>query len=213
MAEGRNCGNPFDNGERYGPFDYTDPARKTELNLVEIAHFTPYMQDLAVNGSSAMKPEIPSEQGNPIQVVGSNLDYTLDAFPNHHKALYAMGIWQLRLREAGADRFSGAVDGELISVAECYFQKAIQYGDDAVIRQAYGAFLHRARDLRRAEEQYLASLQLLPDNAEAHYNLGLLYVDMKRYADAEEQAKRANELGFPLQGLTRKLNRARAGGK
>ena len=39
MAEGRNCGNPFDNGERYGPFDYTDPTRKTELNLVEIATF------------------------------------------------------------------------------------------------------------------------------------------------------------------------------
>ena len=33
---------------------------------------------------------------------------------------------------------------------------------------------------------------------------------MKRYADAEEQATRANELGFPLQGLTRKLNRLRA---
>jgi hypothetical protein len=40
------------------------------------------------------------------------------------------------------------------------------------------------------------------------YNLGLGYFDVSRFDDAVACAKRAQELGFPLQGLESKLRRA-----
>jgi hypothetical protein len=41
-----------------------------------------------------------------------------------------------------------------------------------------------------------------------HYNLGLLYVDQMQYDLAREQAKQAYELGYPLNGLRARLERA-----
>ena len=55
----------------YGPYDYrTD--RGNRLYLVESAHFTPVVESL-ISGLSGP--------------LGAELDYTLRAFPNHHRAL------------------------------------------------------------------------------------------------------------------------------
>lgn len=45
-------------------------------------------------------------------------------------------------------------------------------------------------------------------SAEINYTLGLLYVDRHAYAPAQECAKRAYALGYPLPGLKKKLEKA-----
>jgi hypothetical protein len=51
-------------------------------------------------------------------------------------------------------------------------------------------------------------VELMPDSAEAHYNLGLLYVRSGEYAEARTHAGRAYALGYPLPGLRDQLDRA-----
>jgi hypothetical protein len=211
MADGQDCGNPFDSPGRFGPFDYADGGRGEERGLVDGFHFTPYMQELAVNGFTSLKPTVKEDYGSEEVVVGGNFDYALHAFPNHYRALYAMGVWQLRISEKSPADLRRAMVGLRLKPAECYFLRAIMYKpNDGMVRQAFGAFLHKAGHLRRAEEQYVAALELTPDSAELHYNLGLLYVALNNYDKAAVHAARAQELGYPLQGLQKKLQRLRA---
>ena len=58
-------------------------------------------------------------------------------------------------------------------------------------------------------EQYEQAIALMPNSPEPHYNLGLLYVDLGDLTKAAEQADRAYALGYPLDGLKRKLAAAR----
>ena len=211
MANGQQCGNPHDSPGKYGPFDYR-AAPPAQRHLVEDAHFTPYIQDLALNGFTSLKPRVKEEFGSVEQVIGGNFDYTLYAFPNHPQALYAMGLWQLKSRDKSVQDFQRMLTGSNIRPAECYFLRALLFKpDDAQVRQVFGIFLHKAKALQRAEEQYLAALDLAPDSAEAHYNLGLLYVDMGKYDQAARESARAKELGYPLKGLQRKLERLAPG--
>ena len=91
------CG-PIQNA--YGPYDYR--SDKDKLKIVEQVHLTPEVINL-VKGSSS--------------TIGSDLDYTLRAFPNHHVALNAM----IRLGEKQkAAKPIGANYG-----VECYLQRAI----------------------------------------------------------------------------------------
>jgi hypothetical protein len=66
------CG-PLANG--YGPFDYRTDRTGTTLSIVEDNHFTPAVEQLisGITGS-----------------LGAELDYTLRAFPNHHRALLSL---------------------------------------------------------------------------------------------------------------------------
>ncbi len=211
MANGEDCGHPSDQPGKFGPYEYTDRARHQELNLVDSFHFTPYMQELAVNGFTSLKPKVKEDFGEPEQVVAANLDYALYAFPNHHRALYAMAVWQLRMRGQSETHLRQLMVGINFRPAECYFLRAIMWNaNDGTVRQVYGTFFHKAGDLRRAEEQYAIALKLIPNSAELHYNVGLLYVSLKDYEKAREHAARAQELGYPLKGLQKQLERVRA---
>lgn len=64
--------------------------------------------------------------------------------------------------------------------AETLFQQAVE--------------LHQAGDILGAIQTYLASLNLEPDNAGAHSNLGAAYVRLGRYEEAILQYRRALEL-------------------
>ena len=55
-----------------------------------------------------------------------------------------------------------------------------------------------------------AALAAAGDNANVHYNLGLAYVDLKRYDKALDSAHAAYRLGFPFPGLKNKLQRVGA---
>ena len=58
-----------------------------------------------------------------------------------------------------------------------------------------------------AIEQMKVAVDLDPKNAEAHYNLGLLYERTGSIEEAVEHARVAYDLGYPLNGLRKKLDR------
>lgn len=182
VGASENAGNCGELVNGYGPFDYTNPAHRQEkLPVVEDIHFTQEVENLT-SGSTG--------------TVESDLDYVLHAFPNHHRALYAMGNWQLRQGNRGGATYS----------AECYFDRAVRFRPgDAVSWMLYGMYEYKRGNNERALEKYEQALKVNPKLIEAHYNLGLLLVELERYDDAQKQAVEAYSAGFPLDGLKNKL--------
>ena len=167
----------------FGPFDYSDPLTHTpaKLGIVEGAHFTPEVEQL-VRGASSVNPL-------------DDLDYTLRAFPNHHRALYSLAKYYLKFPNVRG-RYS----------LDCWFERAARFNSsDGVVPAIYGVYLAKKGERNQALEQYQKAIELLPDFAEAHYNLGLLYIDLKKYDLANQQAGIAYKLGFPLPGLRKRL--------
>lgn len=177
---GRPCtGHP----QGYGPFDYTNPANKKFIHVVEIAHFLPYIEKLQHGRSGTL---------------GAELNYTLLAVPNHHRALYSVIRYELNYKK-----------NTLLTPPECYLQRALAFKpDDAVVHMLYGLYLHRKDRYTLALEQYQAAEKLDPTSAELHYNLGLLYCELKEYQKALAQAHLAYAKDYPLSGLRKKLQKA-----
>ena len=170
----------------YGPFDYTDPEiRAAKLPIVERFHFSPKVE----NGESS--------------TIMGDLDYTLRAFPNHHRALYAVARYQLKHPHKPGSKYYSA---------DCYFKRAIRFKpDDGIVYLLYGIYLHRLDKLQDALTQYQEAEKFIkegPELTELHYNLGLLYADMGDYKDAKVYAEKAYAAGYPLPGLRDKLKRA-----
>jgi tetratricopeptide (TPR) repeat protein len=175
------CGS-LQNG--YGPYDYR--SDKDKLRIVEQYHLTPEVVNLIAGSTGA---------------IGGDLDYTLRAFPNHHMALMAMvklGEKQKSAKPAGA-RYR----------VECYFQRAIRFrNDDEIVRILYASYLSKAGKQAEALIQLNEAAQLGSNSANANYNMGLIYYDLKEYEKALTYAHQAYRLGFPLPGLRDKLKRA-----
>jgi len=181
------CGN-LENA--YGPFDYTNPidlAKK--LAVVEKHHFRPETERL-----------IKIRGGN--EVI-DDLDYTLRAFPNHHRALMAMARYRLIT--------PWSIENPRYRSADCYFKRAIAMNPaDSVVYMIYGIYKHKLKKYDDAEKLYLKALSGLSASAELQYNLGLLYFVKENYEKSREHAKKAYGLGFPLKGLENKLKKKKA---
>ncbi|MGD2081966.1 MAG: tetratricopeptide repeat protein [Chromatiales bacterium] len=172
----------------YGPFDYTTPHGREHLAVVERTHFTKGIRTLrSTHGASFI----------------DNIDYTLRAFPNHHKALQT-------LIALDADKKKwGSRERATFPPVECYFQRAIGFrSKDPTVRALFGIYLHKKGRLEEAVRQYQAAAEISPRNPEIHYNLGLALVGLKRYSEALSHAEEAYEGGYPLPGLKNKLERA-----
>lgn len=171
----------------YGPFDYTNPTHfANNLSVVEGHHFTPEVEALVAGKTTA---------------IGGDIDYTLRAFPNHHRALKAMTL--LGLKEK-TDKPKGAHHS-----VECYFDRALRFKpNDPMVHLTYSYYFYKHGKLDKAIEQAKAAEQISPDNANVNYNLGLLYAEKKNYAEARAHARKAYERGFPLPGLKNKLIKA-----
>lgn len=181
------CGGPeIENS--YGPYDYTNPDDFLDkLPRVERAHF-----DIGVESLEAGINE---------PLAGGDIDYTLRAFPNHHRALDAMGRYQLR--------YPNTVKPPGVNwSADCFFKRALVFRpEDSAARMIYGIFLTRSKRFEEAERQYLKALAISPKMPEAHHNLSLLYIDMKNFSGARNHAREAYLQGFPLRGAENKLRR------
>lgn len=166
----------------YGPFDYrTD---KGKLGIVEQYHFGPQQENLTKGAG-----------------LGGNIDYTLRAFPNHHRALMSM-------MKLGAREKTAKVKGADYTV-ECYMIRAETFRpDDAMVKVIYGLYLMQSGRPKDAVAKLESARQIDSQNANVHYNLGLAYSDLKHYDKALESAHRAYAAGFPLPGLRDKLKRA-----
>lgn len=175
----------------YGPFDYTNPEHfAKKLPIVEDGHF-----DLGVE-----QLEGHMGKSNGFASLAGDIDYTLRAFPNHHRAIYTMIRYYTERVAHGAAkmRFS----------AECYFDRAIRFApDDATIRMLHGVYLHKVGKPAASRAAYEVALKLAPNSAEVNYNAGLMYAELREYDLAVKHAQRAYELGYPLQGLRNKLRR------
>ncbi|MEM7283564.1 MAG: tetratricopeptide repeat protein [Pseudomonadota bacterium] len=176
------CGNL---NNHYGPFDYTNAQHRAEkMPIVVRAHFTAQVESLT-RGQTAVKP-------------GHDIDYTLRAFPNHHRALHSMARYQIKSKQSPPP-------GAQYS-AECYFERAMRFNpSDGMVKMIYGIFLHQIGDYDEAVVKYRSALALAPESAEIHYNLGLALFDLGELADAAKHAKAAYKLGYPLPGLRNKL--------
>jgi tetratricopeptide (TPR) repeat protein len=180
----------------YGPFDYSNPEdRKNKLPGVEANHFTSKVESL-----------IAGESG----YLSGDLDYTLRAFPNHHRALYAFARYELRERKKNRQESKSYMPPTSAlgfpATAECYFDRAIRWRpNDPTVRLLHGLFLHLSGNLEQALAEYKISERIQPNSADLQYNLGLLYFDRKQYNLAKEHAKKAYQLGYPLPGLRKKL--------
>lgn len=176
----------------YGPYDYRSATRE-QLRLVEGAHFFPNVENLREN--------TPHPNRGYIVVPGSEIDYTLRAFPNHHRAL--MAVSKLALRDK-TDRPKG-----LKAPVDCYFESALKFRpDDSYVPMIYGIHLSKKGRTAEALEYFDKAKALGDDSANLHYNLGLAYFQAKRYDDALASAHKAYAAGFPLSGLKNMLQRA-----
>lgn len=177
------CG-ALDNGSN-GPFDYRT-ERGSGLKTVEQFHFTPNIENL-IGGNSAP--------------LGAELDYTLRAFPNHHRALMAM----MRLGE----KLKSPQPAKAAHSVECYFERALRFRpDDSTARMIYATFLAKYGRGPEAIKQLEIATAAAGDNAYTHYNIGLIYFDIKDYDQALAQAHRAYGLGFVQPQLRDQLKNA-----
>lgn len=89
-------------GQGYGPFDYIKAEERSEMPIGESYHFKADIENLTNKDPSG------------------DLDYTLRAIPNHHRALLSAIRYQLKLNNK-------LIKGALVSPAECYLQRAIHF--------------------------------------------------------------------------------------
>ena len=90
-----------------------------------------------------------------------------------------------------------------------YFQRAINFApDDSVVRMLYAIHLASIGRIDDARRQYEDALTLSPDSPEIHYNAGLFYFELNSFDRALRHAHIAYGLGYPLNGLRRKLKSA-----
>lgn len=168
----------------YGPVDYVSAAGTEALDIVNRAHFTARVESLAGGSTGYM---------------GQDLGYTLNAVPNHHRALLAAS--RLAAREK-TDQ-----PAYLTFSVSCYFDRATRFRPaDTVVRGLYAKYLHDF--LNRKDEalrQVDFAAQHAGDNAFTHFNAGLLYLEMGEYNKAAEQAAKARDMGFPREDLIDRL--------
>jgi hypothetical protein len=167
----------------YGPFDYRKAEFAPNLHIVEMAHFTSDVEQ-GIKGNAGY--------------LGGDLDYTLRAFPNHHRALATMARLGLKDKTVQVNQAKYPV--------ECYFNRAIRFApDDGVVHGAYGNYLFALGQTDKALVEFNQAVALEPENPTINYNLGLAFLKVKNFEQANKYAKKAYALGFPLPGLKNKL--------
>lgn len=183
MTCGIRYGFPLTNA--YGPIDYTDPSAHPHTKIVLDVHFTPDVERL-ISGAAGY--------------LAADIDYTLRAIPNYHRALYAMSKYERALGHVPNTAHAYS--------AECYFKRAIYFQPkDALSHMLYGMHLHSIKKFKKAEVQYKKAIVLDELNAEINYNIGLLYLDMGDLEKAKIYSKKAYNAGYPLKGLHNKLQK------
>lgn len=167
----------------YGPYDYRTDRDK--LPVVEGAHFTEPIEAL-IRGSQSRHP-------------GGDIDYTLRAIPNNHRALIAM----MRL---GEREKTPQPSNSRYSI-ECWFERAILFRpDDGIVRMIYSTYLNRKGRIPDATRQLEIATTYAKDSAFTHYNIGLHYFDLKNYDKALIQAHKAMALGWTKTELRDQLS-------
>ena len=192
VAQGIGCGGLANN---YGPYDYRhykdmpeiDPVTKqmSPLQMVEGAHFIDTCEAL-----------VKCKRGS----IGSDIDYTLRAFPNHHRALIAMMLF--------GERTKRDQPPDAMFTVDCYFKRALTWkSDDVIVRLIYAGFLNGKGKTAAAKEQLEAANKLTAtgDNAFSVYNVGMVAMDLNEVDLAVDAARRAYGAGMTHPILRQRL--------
>lgn len=182
------CGAPT-KGHDYRPGKFksssTFPSYHSLLDVVEKHHFTPEVEAL-VRAKSGY--------------IGGDLSYTLNAFPNHHRALMSMIALGEKEKTTKPSHSEYSV--------ECWFRRAIAFGpDDLIVRMIFARYLAKANRQTEAEDQLGFVASQAGDNAFTHNNVGLIYFDWKNYDKALVHAHKAYELGLGIPTLRDQLKK------
>lgn len=168
----------------YGPYDYRLEAGG-HLKIVDAFHFTPEVEAL-VHGKSGS--------------IGGDLAYVLNTSPNHHRALASLQRYAAKLKLPQIQDMPYSVD--------CYFERALRFkSDDQVARMLFVVHLIETNRIPMAREQLDYVANSAEDNAFTHYNLGLLYFEIKDYEKARQHAYTSMSLGLKRAELRDKLSR------
>jgi len=201
VGQANDCGSLVTN---YGPYDFR--SDKANLPVVEHSHFTDVTFRMAINGTKSVSKYFKAFKfgsmgtatikGTPLP---EDLDYTLRAFPNHPKALYAMSEYQ---RIAGTPTALESYDLIHYRTSSCYFKRAIQFSSaDPAVYFVYGIYFHKRKKYSIALEQYKKSEKLDNSNVELLYNIGLVYTDLGEMKKAKKYSDNVYARGYPLNGL------------
>ena len=175
--------------ENYGPYDYRT-ERFGKLKVVENHHFAPQVESLVKGQSSYL---------------GDDLSFVLRVSPNHHRALLSIMRYGEKTKSPQPPYLQYSID--------CYFDRAIRFQpDDTVVRSLYAQYLIKTGRPNLAIPQLEAADSYAKDNPLSHYNIGLIYFELKDYGRALDQEHKAMRLGLTRPGLAdalRSVNRWR----
>jgi hypothetical protein len=178
------CGT-FNQSGRLEPEDYRKPSHR--LRTVETYHYGPNVEALVH----------PMQKG---MTFGSDLDFTLWGYPNHHRAL-------ITLTRLAAREKTDKPAGTQFSV-ECYFARALLIApDDVIARMIFVRYLGAQQKMPQALSNMKLVVQQAGDNPLTHLNAGLVYMELGAFEEASAQARRVAELGFPSGRLSDELKR------
>lgn len=156
------------------------------LPTVERRHFTSRVE-LLISGESTSQP-------------GPDIGYTLNKFPNHHRALNALSRLGERLQTLHVRDMHYSID--------CYFQRAVGFQpDDTVARLLYAQHLGKQGRKPEAGTQLVLAARAAGDNPLTHFNIGLIAAELQDYPRALEHAHIAYGLDFPRPELRDLLKR------
>jgi len=189
-------------GQGFGPWDFYDVNDPTDEKYeegrwweVKIIHQKPGLE--ALNA-------IPFDQIE-YNRAADEFDYILRAFPNHPQILGAAIQLELKRRKHKTTLYRWQTP------PECYLQRAKVFRPKQPhIDQLMGYYMQRLGRTEDALVYYNRALEIDPEYAEVYYNIGLAYFDIGKYDMALQNAHMAYELGFPLRGLRRRLERVGA---
>ena len=166
----------------YGPYDYRT-ERLGKLLVVEKFHFTPQVEELMKGQSSYL---------------GDDLSFVLRASPNHHRALLAVMRYGEKTKSPQPPHLQYSID--------CYFDRAIRFQpNDTLVRLIYAQYLGKTGRAPQAVQQLKIATEQANDNPLAHYNIGLIYFELKKFDEALAQAHTAIQLGYVRPELTDEL--------
>jgi tetratricopeptide (TPR) repeat protein len=179
----------------FGPFDYRTERRFTStgaeigspnLKIVEDNHFTAEVEGLMRGKSGPL---------------GGDINYTLRAFPNHHRALLAMAA-------LGVKEKTPQPKGSFYTV-ECWFRRAVAWKqDDNVARMLFARWLVQQARAKEAEDELKYVADHAQGNALTLQNIGLIYFDMKNFDQALNYAHKAYAEGLVTPTLKDQLKQA-----
>lgn len=130
--------------------------------------------------------------------VMADLDYLLRRWPNYYPGLQAL----IRYDLAGGKSYG-------FLPAKCYLLRAREFAPHDVNVALYLAYYYwKKGEMKQSKHAYDEALAIDPRSPDAHYDLGLLYLETGHPKKALEHAQIAYAAGYPLPGLREKLQRA-----